>query len=454
MKILLVSVNNEKEPYPVTPIGAAYVANALNRHGHSVNILDLCFVEDDAVAVEAALKNFKPAIVGLSIRNIDNLTYNNSIFYLPRIKGVVDKIKKLTSVPIVAGGSGFSIFPEGVLRYLGLELGIRGEGEYAFVLLADALDNAGAVYDIQNLCYLDDGGVYHANNVALSGFKGDPDRSLLDNKKYYDLGGMGNIQSKRGCPFKCSYCTYPNIEGDKLRPRDPDAVVDELKKAVVDYGIDYFFFVDDIFNIPESHALAICEGIIESELKIGWACFATPKGMTGELAVLMKRAGCRGIEFGSDAGAEVTLKELGKSFTPNDIAHAAECCKSINLPNAHYVIIAGPGETMATLQETFRFFKTIKPTAVIALTGLRIYPDTHLCAVALENGIIATDSDLLHPAFYMTPEIDAATVMKTVSEHAAGCGNWIVPGVDIGCDADMLTLLRKMGKKGPLWDIL
>jgi radical SAM superfamily enzyme YgiQ (UPF0313 family) len=453
MKILLVSLNNEKDPYPVAPIGVAYIAGALREQGHNVKILDLCFVGNDAIAVRDSLKDFFPDVIGLSIRNIDNLTYNKSIFYMPRIKGIVDLIKDITSVPIVVGGSGFSIFPEEVLRYLGLEFGVIGEGETAFVLLTDVLSNGGLIYEIQNLCYLKDG-IFYANKIALSPFNCVPERSFLNNKRYLELGGMGNIQSKRGCPFKCSYCTYPNIEGHTLRLREPDAVVEELREAKAKHDIDYFFFVDDIFNFPEDHAAALCDGIIKGDLKIDWTCFATPKGMTKELALLMKKAGCNGIEFGSDAGTERTLKGLGKAFTPDEVAYAAECCNAIDLPNAHYIIFAGPGENISTLKETFSFFEKIQPTAVIALTGLRIYPNTHLYNMSLKNGIITCDSDLLEPVFYMTPEVDNVAILKTITEYASKDSNWIVPSLNIRCDADMLSLLRKMGKKGPLWNML
>ncbi|MDI6745324.1 MAG: lipid biosynthesis B12-binding/radical SAM protein [Thermodesulfovibrionales bacterium] len=453
MKVLLLSVNNEKDPYPVAPLGAAYIAKALIDQGHNCGVLDLCFVDNDYIAVEDSLKQFLPDIVGLSIRNIDNLTYNKSIFYMPRIKGIVENIKKLTSVPIIAGGSGFSIFPEATLRYLGLEFGIMGEGETAFVLLAEALNNGGPFYNIQNLCYLKDGSFY-ANKIDLSLFNYSPERSFLNNKGYFELGGMGNIQSKRGCPFKCSYCTYPHIDGNQLRLRDPESVVEELKESKAMHGIDYFFFVDDIFNFPEGHAAAICEGMIQSDLKVNWTCFATPKGMSGELAFLMKRAGCTGVEFGSDAGSENTLRGLGKAFSPDEIAYASECCNSIGLLNAHYIIIGGPEENISTLNETFSFFEKIKPTAVIALTGLRIYPNTRLYNMSFKNGIITSDSDLLEPVYYMTPEIEAVDILKTVSDYAAKNNNWIVPSLNIRCDANMLALLRKMGKKGPLWNML
>ena len=197
MKVLLVSANNEKYPYPVAPIGAAYIAQALRSKGHDIRLIDLCFVEDGCSVITDALKDFGPDVIGISIRNIDNLTYNKSIFYMPRIRHIVDFIKRHTSVPLVVGGSGFSIFPEEVLRYLELETGVVGEGETAFALFVDAIENGGYVYDIQGLCYIKDG-TFNYNGMAYTQINNRPDRSLLSNRTYFELGGMANIQSKRG----------------------------------------------------------------------------------------------------------------------------------------------------------------------------------------------------------------------------------------------------------------
>lgn len=453
MKVLLISVNNETAPYPVAPIGAAYIATVLNNNGHDVRILDLCFVENDFFAVGNLLRDFLPDVIGISIRNIDNLTYNQSIFYLPRINDIVNFIKVNTHVPIIVGGSGFSIFPEEVLRYLQLDIGIVGEGETAFSMLISRLNGLNGLDTIPNLCYIKNG-EFKLNDACYSSFDYSPDRTLLDNKKYLQLGGMANIQSKRGCPFKCTYCTYPNVEGNTLRFREPGYIAEELREMEAKYGIDYVFFVDDIFNIPEEHAIAVCEEMIRCNLGIDWTCFATPKGMTAELAKLMKAAGCKGIEFGSDAGAEKTLRGLGKSFTIDDIVYAAECCNSIDLPNAHYIIIGGPEEDSATLNETFTLFEKIRPTAVIALVGIRIYPNTLLFRRAIKDSLIEKDRNLLEPVFYLTPKIDTATIFQKVSEYAKSQPNWILPSFNIRYNTHTLTLLRKMGTKGPLWNIL
>lgn len=453
MKILIVSVNREREPYPVAPLGAAYVAGALRREGHEARILDLCFEEDADQAVRAAISAFRPDLIGLSIRNIDNLTYGKSINYMPAIRQLMNTIRHAADVPVVAGGSGFSIFPEPVLRYLGLELGIVGEGELAFCLLAGAYEKGGSFDSVPNLCMVRDDRFIPAK-VGCGSFSDTPERMLLDNPKYLMLGGMGNIQTKRGCPFTCTYCTYPSIEGRELRLRDAGEVVDELKAMRSQHGIDYAFFVDDIFNFPEEHAAGICEAMIRDEVKMDWTCFATPRGMTPGLAGLMKKAGCKGVEFGSDAGDGETLEAFGKQFTPDDIAHAAECCSRVDLPQAHYIILGGPGERDATLRRTFSLFDRIRPTAVIALTGVRIYPNTPLQLRAVDEGVIAAGDGLFEPVFYLSPEIEAHALSPVVAEHAGGRSNWIVPSLDIRCNPEMLALLRQRGRKGPLWDLL
>ena len=87
MRTLFVSVNRESVPYPVAPLGLAYVAGAARSAGHEVQLLDLCFsdcVEEDVAAV---VRRFVPELIGISIRNVDNLTYPSSVSYLDEIRG-------------------------------------------------------------------------------------------------------------------------------------------------------------------------------------------------------------------------------------------------------------------------------------------------------------------------------------------------------------------------------
>ncbi|WP_420265324.1 lipid biosynthesis B12-binding/radical SAM protein [Candidatus Magnetominusculus dajiuhuensis] len=455
-KVLLISVNNERLPYPVAPIGAAYIAGHLAMAGLDVKILDLCFVDDDLQALKDSIGGFNPDIIGVSIRNVDNLTYNRSVFYMPRIRDIVNFIRTISNAPMVAGGSGFSLFPEEILRYLTLDFGVAGEGEQAFLSLIRAFENGGNIDEIPNLSIIKNG-LFHQNPVSYSPVMCLPDRAVLNNAAYLQFGGMGNVQSKRGCPFKCTYCTYPMLEGSRLRLRPPEEIVAELAEMKDRHAIDYVFFVDDIFNVPAGHSMQICEGIIRKNLRIKWTCFATPFSFTEELARLMKRAGCTGIEFGSDAGATQTLNAYEKHFTPDDIAAASAICRKIDMPDAHYIIIGGPSETEETLNETFKLFDMIKPRAVIALVGVRIYPGTAICKRAVKDGVIPAVPEgkgLLEPVFYLSPETPSGLLLTRVATWAQSRANRVVPALDIHYDASTLGAIRKIIKRGPMWDVL
>jgi len=464
MRILLISANRERSPYPVAPLGLAYIASVLKEDGHEVELLDLCFEEDGAEAALNAAKSLQAELIGISIRNVDNLTYPKSIFYYPRIKAVVERLQSELPVPVVLGGSGFSLFPAETLRYMNAEFGVVGEGEDAMRELVSSLcdKDTGRVSErfserlskIPNLIYNDEGCFKETPRIfSETFFSVRPDRGLISSKRYFDEGGMANLQTKRGCPFTCTYCTYPQLEGEKLRLREPREIVDELEFIINEHGIDYVFFVDDIFNVPQSHAKDICEEIIRRGLLVKWTCFATPKEMSRELATLMKRAGCVGVEFGTDGGVDATMHAMGKGFTQADVERAQGLCDEAGLEAAHYLILGGPGETEQTLQGTYEFMERIKPRAVIVMLGVRIYPGTSLAARAVREGIIKEGESLLEPKFYISKEV-RESLIESVVAYARSRPNWIVPGLELRSSEELSRTLRLMGHKGVLWDML
>lgn len=454
MRVFLLSVNRETVPAPVAPLGLTYIADALLREGHHVKLLDLCFSSDVDREISEALRAFAPDLVGVSIRNVDNLTFPGSVSYIGEIQAAVSALKKGTDVPVVAGGPGFSIFPETLLDCLGIPLGIVGEGEDAFCALARSLERNNGVPDLPNLVKRGEVPADIMGRSYIGYGIGTPARQLLDNRRYLELGGMGNLQTKRGCPFACIYCTYPNISGVSLRLRPPDEVARELETMEREFGIDHVFIVDDIFNWPHAHGMAICEAIQARGVKVSWSCFATPLGMTVGLARAMKLAGCKGVEFGTDSGSAAMLSSLGKPFRVDDVRKASAACTEAGLPDAHYLIFGGPGETRETLSETFAAFDEIRPRAVLALLGVRIYPNTLLHRIAVEERIVDPDDDLLAPKFYVAETIGEEALLERVVAHAKSRSNWVVPGLGIRSDPEILSALRRRGHRGLLWDML
>ena len=282
MKVLLISPNIESLPDPVFPIGLAYLTTALKQTDIRYQVLDLCFVEDYDAAIVSALNRFAPDIIGLSLRNVDNVSYPKYVSYLPFYRKIVQTIRRHSRGLIVLGGSGFALIPESILAYLNADYGILGEGEYALIKFIQDLHENKRPHANQPSQIIN----YHPNIIENLNDFPIPDRTDFDNEAYLKWGGMGNIQTKRGCPFNCIYCTYPLIEGKTIRQRSPKLVCDEIE-TILQYGVRHLFFVDNEFNYPIDHAKAVCREIIDRNLTVQWSCYANPQFVTPELVELM-----------------------------------------------------------------------------------------------------------------------------------------------------------------------
>jgi len=446
---MLVSPNQESLPDPVSPIGLAYLAGALRAAGHEVSILDLCFSPDIEASIREGLKVFPPDIIGLSIRNVDNTAYPGTVSYIDPLRRVVGLLRRLSPAPIVAGGSGFTIMPEELLSLLDLEMGIVGEGEGSMVRLL-ASERSEEVPGLVRTT----GGKFEATlppspSLDIDGLP-QPAWDLLDLRTYLREGGTCNMQSKRGCAFQCIYCTYPLIEGGRVRLRDPKKVVAEMEGLQRDYGIDHFFFVDNVFNYPPHHAEAICERILAQNLRIRWSCYAHPGYMSSKQAALMARSGCESVEFGTDSGSAAILAALRKNFGPSEIVRASFSCRKAGLQFCHSLILGGPGEDRNTLDETFRLMDEIDPTAVIAMIGVRVYPGTPLAQMLVRDGYLSPEDIAYPPKFYLSETL-GDEVVDLVVKKAEGSRIWSVPGRSINYSVRLQRLLRKRGKMGPTW---
>lgn len=137
MKLLLVSANRERSPYPVFPLGLAFLATPLKQAGHKLAVLDLCFEAEPLAALQAALVAEQPEVVIISLRNLDNVTWPDARSYLSGLTDLVTVCKGKATV--VVGGSGFSLMPLEVLATCGADIGLVGEGEEQLPLLLDRL---------------------------------------------------------------------------------------------------------------------------------------------------------------------------------------------------------------------------------------------------------------------------------------------------------------------------
>ena len=445
MKILLVSANRERSPYPVFPIGLSYLAGPLVAAGHELSAIDLCFEPEPEQAISAALTAFSPALVVISLRNIDNVTWPASRSYLEGVKAVVMSCREHARVAV--GGSGFSLLPQAVMEFLDADFGIVGEGEGVLPLLLERLERGEEPGGLPGL--LVRGCTDFVPPVPLENI-GAPDRSLFDVTRYQREGGMANVQTKRGCPFSCIYCTYPLLEGRTMRLRPVTDVIEELRSLITEHAVNYVYFVDDIFNYPTAFADELCRAMIAQQLPINWTAFINPAFISPELLDLMLAAGCDAVEYGTESGSPNMLKNLGKSFTVDDIRSASLLCRERGVDFAHYMLFGGPGESRNTVLESFALMDELQPTAVITMTGIRIYPGTSIYRTALAEGVIDGFTNMQEPVFYISPLV-RDELAELVSSEAVKRNNWVVPGLEVNISDAMLDALRLFPVKGPLW---
>lgn len=397
MKILLLSCNPVVAPYPVYPLGMSVIAAALMKSGHTVRQYDMLANAFSLDKLRATVADEDPGMVGISFRNLDNVNACHEALYVDQLTTLVAGVRASCAAPVVIGGPGFSVLPERVLEATGADYGIVGEGERLAVELADAL--ARGEKPAQRIFRADSS--LDASAMISAAY----DDQILS--FYQQSGGVTPLQTKRGCPHRCAYCTYPLLEGRHIRPRDCDAVVDDIQNLQAK-GVRQIFFTDSIFNDQEGHYRQLVAAMRRRQIRIPWTGFFRPEVIGGDVLEAMKETGLNAVELGSDATSDATLRGMGKTFLFKDIEASHACFMDEGLTVSHYFMMGGPGETKQTVDEGIANILRLQGAASFVFLGVRILPGTPLAAQALREGVIAADTDLLQPVYYFSPAVERA----------------------------------------------
>lgn len=425
MRTLLIYSNQSRELVPAPPVGLSYVASAARAAGHDVELLDLAFSQDLLGELADRIRAFKPEVVGLSIRNIDNVISQR--FDSP-LKSLLEQVAVIRAnartaddkpVPLVLGGPAVSILAERALSVFDADYAVVGEGEIAFPMLLEALEKCTPLTGISGLCYRDEGKPERNPTTLLSSFGHSGMQQWISWEPYQRGGGTWPIQTKRGCPMKCNYCAYPLVEGRQFRLREAGEVVDEIEQVMRDIGPRTFEFVDSTFNVPASHARRICDEIIRRGVKANFTAMGfNPRDVPKDLLPLMKRAGFNSVMITAEAGCDPMLKNYCKGFTMQEVNTCLEHVTASGLKSMWFFMLGGPGETMATCEETIRFVETRLTGRMffsVFFTGIRILPDTALARQAIEGGYIPPETDFSEGVFYLSPQIDEQQVIDRIN---------------------------------------
>lgn len=421
-RLLVVNTNREHGPFPIPPIGACQVAEYAAQAGHDVSFLDLCFSRRPEDALADRLRSSPPDAIGLSVRNIDNSNMAQTRFYLPFVRRLVEVARADARTPIVVGGAGVSVAPREVMEYLDADYAIAGEGEAPMVRLLAGASPA----SIPNVFSMPQAPSFPA--VPGAAALPSPSRGRMwrwvSTEAYFRRNASLPFQSKRGCIFRCVYCTYTNVEGTSYQVKGAAQAIAELAAVVAATDARRVEFVDATFNVPESYAMQLCEQILmRPELR--GVSFATsgfnPSVHPPELFSLMERTGFVSIVCTPESASDAVLCKMRKGFTTYHLARTIEERRKSSIPFLWVFLLGGPGETEGTVDETFRFIERNIPAddGVFLTAGLRVYPYTELAEIS------GASDTLLDPVFYISPGLDPLFLTRRIGEEMRKHPNYV-----------------------------
>lgn len=307
--------------------------------------------------------------------NFSNLRSNFEI--LSQIKSLLPKVK------IIVFGEPFLTYNTNVtyenpyINYV-----IIGEPEKTLEEILDGVaDN-----EILGICYTDENMQSVKNesrpNINNLDFLPFPQRNFILNNKHVD------IEVSRGCPYNCFFCLSSVKNGNSIRFRSIESIINEVKYCIEQYNTTYVYFKSDIFNYDKNWVLNLCKNIIDSGIKISWACDIIPKNIDEELAKIMYQSGCRLCNVGVESGNDEILKKLEKQLDKDEITSVINCLKKNKIKINSCFIIGLPSDTEQTIQETKEFALNLKSdntTYNIAVP----YPGTKFFAYAMLGKLIS-----------------------------------------------------------------
>ena len=442
-KVLLINSNIEILPYPVAPLGISLVASSLQGK-YNVKVFDFAFNSTDTLI--NFIDDFNPDFIGIGLRNIDNVTMRKCNWYIDDIrKNIVIPIQKNYNVPIILGGSGFSIAPKELLGFFDADYGIIGEAEEILPKLISGIDKGNPDIEIENVISkkikfykIKD---YKTGRLFIP--KANIDQ-FLNFEKYKNRGNYP-VQTKRGCAHKCIYCSYPNIEGRKYRLRPVNDIVDEIGEVKNRIPAVTFEFVDSTFNSPLNHAINICKEIINRKLEVKLRTMGVNPGeVTDELIKLMKQAGFSQIDCTPDSASDMILKRYKKNFSKNKLIECAKIIRNHNMPTMWFFMVGAPGETEETIMETFEFIDNYiyKEDMVHITEGIRIIPNTELYDIAIDEGVISENQNVIEPMFYVDPILGKENLTQ-ILDNEIGKRNNVLNSIDTAPPPELLHAALK-----------
>ena len=436
---------SEKDYYKgigfLPPLGLAYLAGAVSREGHCVEIIDcpgICPMHAEvgdgwvrcgipAAEILSRTKEFRPDVVGITCPYTANAS--DALEISRQIKEEYSR-----HVPVIMGGTHASIDPQGVLLNQNVDFVAVGEGEGILTEYCNAIENDTSLLSIQGLLGIGEDGTLignpHRPRIRKIDTIAFPRRDLLPMSEYFTYQKLHDERindmrrpkttmiTSRGCPENCVFCASRCTWGRSWVGRSAENVVDEIEELVKDYGIREIDFLDDSISVSRERLQRICELLIERKLSIKWA---TPNGIAiwsldEDILGLMKKSGCYRLTFGIESGNRETLAFIRKRYTYDHALKIIKHANRIGMWTVGTLIIGFPFETREQMEDTITF--AINSGLDLAVFYCAApFPGTDLYSICVKEGIEVPDYTSLMIGGVRSLNLDAGEI-ESVREEA------------------------------------
>jgi anaerobic magnesium-protoporphyrin IX monomethyl ester cyclase len=358
--------HKRSDKYIEYPIYLSYTVAVVEEAGLEVSFIDAIMEE---LSIEAFAQKVRDLAPGLALVE----TSTPSIDFDLETAAAIKQSSPETFVALL--GSHVTYFDrETVAENPGVDAVIRGEFEYTAAGLGRALQDGGNLSSVQGITYRDDDGDVRRNPDRPLFEPLDrmpfPARHIVNGEGYragiYSGGHPTAMVSSRGCPYRCTFCLWPDVlYGHKFRARSAANVVDEIEEAVRVHGHDEIYFDDDTFTIDRQRVLDICRLIQERglEREVEWIAQCRVDTVDREMLEAMKAANCGYILFGVESGSPEMLKKMKKGITLDRVRQAFKLTREVGIKTQAFFLFGMPGETQETIQETIEFAKEINASS-------------------------------------------------------------------------------------------
>lgn len=371
---------------PTPPIGAAYVAAALRQAGHRVEMVDGAGEAiDRVVAIDSPVGRLEQ--IGLSIDEIvgridpaaDIVGITTMFLHeWPLVRELAAAVKaRRPDVFCVLGGENATAFAPWILEQSeDVDACVLGEGEATMVELADRIAEGKPLHGMTGVAFRDS----VAGEVVDTGLSiriGQRELNSADLRPAWDLvpleaywehypffgvhrGRSMNILGTRGCPYKCTFCSSPQMWTTRYVVREPEDVVDEIVEYVERYGIRNVNFVDLTAATNRKWTLGLCDALEARAPGISWQLPVGTRIEAIDAEVLQRLwdTGCRNITFAPESGSERLLEIMDKRVKLDKVLQAVREGNEIGLKTMINILIGHPEETWRDLRKSTRFLLT------------------------------------------------------------------------------------------------